>query len=141
VVIGYLIPMAYGPVASLGVWALAFGGFPNLEFVHSTADAFGMDGAADWFVILFFVVLTGTVDMMAGVVACPHGSGCRRSPPSRSRSASRRPGCGQPQPMDAVHFHALDDRQRVHQVDRPRLRLAFVVVGRGGRSVVLAEAP
>jgi len=40
VLIGYLIPIAYCLVASLGIWILGFGGFPNTEFVRTTADAF-----------------------------------------------------------------------------------------------------
>lgn len=67
VLVGYLIPIAYCLVASLGIWILGFGGFPNTEFVHSTAQAFGMDGAPDWIIIALFVVLQGTVGMIVGV--------------------------------------------------------------------------
>ncbi len=45
VLIGYLIPIAYCLVASLGIWLFGFGGFPNTEFVHQTAEAFGLGGA------------------------------------------------------------------------------------------------
>ncbi len=40
--IGYLIPVAYCLVASLGIWIHGFGGFPNTEFVRQTTDAFGL---------------------------------------------------------------------------------------------------
>jgi hypothetical protein len=32
VLIGYLVPIAYCLVASLGIWLLGFGGFPNTDF-------------------------------------------------------------------------------------------------------------
>ena len=60
VLIGYLIPIAYCLVASLGIWIFGFGGFPNSDFVQTTAEAFGLGGAPDWVVIALFVVLTGT---------------------------------------------------------------------------------
>ena len=69
VLIGYLIPIAYCLVASLGIWLFAFGGFPNTEFVRQTAEAFGLSGASDWVVIVMFVVLTGTTGMLSGVAA------------------------------------------------------------------------
>jgi membrane protease YdiL (CAAX protease family) len=69
VLIGYLIPIAYCLVASLGIWILGFGGFPNTEFVRTTADAFGLGEAPDWVVIAMFVVLTGTTGMLSGVAA------------------------------------------------------------------------
>jgi hypothetical protein len=37
IVIGYLIPIGYCLVASLGTWIIGFGGFPNLDFVDPTA--------------------------------------------------------------------------------------------------------
>jgi hypothetical protein len=55
VLIGYLIPIAYCLVASLGIWLFGFGGFPNTEFVHQTAETFGVAGAPDWVVIAIFV--------------------------------------------------------------------------------------
>jgi membrane protease YdiL (CAAX protease family) len=67
VLIGYLIPIAYCLVASLGIWIFGFGGFPNTEFVRQTAEAFGLGGAPDWVVIAMFVVLTGTTGMFTGV--------------------------------------------------------------------------
>jgi hypothetical protein len=75
VLIGYLIPIAYCLVASLGIWLFGFGGFPNTEFVRQTADAFGLGEAPDWVVIAMFVVLTGRL-------AC-----CRASSPPPARSA------------------------------------------------------
>jgi uncharacterized protein len=69
VLIGYLIPIAYCLVASLGIWILGFGGFPNTESVRPTADAFGFCEAPDWVVIAMFVVLTGTTGMLSGVAA------------------------------------------------------------------------
>ena len=41
VLIGYLIPIAYCLVASLGIWLFGFGGFPNTEFVRQTAALSG----------------------------------------------------------------------------------------------------
>jgi uncharacterized protein len=67
VLIGYPIPIAYCLVASLAIWILGFGGFPNSQFVRQTADAFGVGGAPDWAVIAMFVVLTGTTGMIAGI--------------------------------------------------------------------------
>ena len=69
VLIGYLIPIAYCLVASLGIWIFGSGGFPNTEFVQQTADAFGLGEAPDWVVIAMFVVLTGTTGMLSGVAA------------------------------------------------------------------------
>jgi len=69
VLIGYLIPIAYCLVASLGIWIFGFGGFPNSDFVQTTADAFGLGRAPDWVVIALFVVLTGTTGMVSGVAA------------------------------------------------------------------------
>jgi uncharacterized protein len=69
VLIGYLIPIIYCLVASLGIWIFGFGGFPNAEFVGETADAFGLSGAPEWLVIAMFVVLTGTTGMLSGVAA------------------------------------------------------------------------
>jgi hypothetical protein len=45
VLIGYLIPIAYCLVASLGTWLFGFGGFPNIDFVLQTAETFGLGGA------------------------------------------------------------------------------------------------
>jgi hypothetical protein len=67
VLIGYLIPIAYCLVASLGIWIFGFGGFPNSDFVQTTAEAFGLGRAPDWVVIALFVVLTGTTGMVSGV--------------------------------------------------------------------------
>jgi len=69
VLIGYLILIAYCLVASLGIWIFGFGGFPNSDFVQTTADAFGLGRAPDWVVIALFVVLTGTTGMVSGVAA------------------------------------------------------------------------
>ena len=69
VLIGYLIPIAYCLVASLGIWIFGFGGFPNSDFVQTTAEAFGLGGAPDGVVIALFVVLTGTTGMVSGVAA------------------------------------------------------------------------
>ena len=69
VLIGYLIPTAYCLVASLGIWIFGFGGFPNSDYVQTTAEAFGLGGAPDWVVIALFVVLTGTTGMVSGVAA------------------------------------------------------------------------
>jgi membrane protease YdiL (CAAX protease family) len=38
---GYLIPIAYCLIASLGTWLFGFGGFPNSEFLGQTAAAAG----------------------------------------------------------------------------------------------------
>jgi uncharacterized protein len=67
VLIGYLIPIAYCLVASLGIWIFGFGAFPNTDFVRQTAEAFGVGGAPHWVVIAMFVVLTGTTGMFTGV--------------------------------------------------------------------------
>jgi uncharacterized protein len=69
VVIGYLIPVAYCLVASLGTWLLGFGGFPNMNFLHQAADVLGLAGAPDWVVIAVFVVVQGTSGMVLGVGA------------------------------------------------------------------------
>jgi membrane protease YdiL (CAAX protease family) len=69
VLIGYLILIAYCLVASLGIWIFGFGGFPNSDFVQTTAEAFGLGRAPDWVVIALFVVLTGTTGMVSGVAA------------------------------------------------------------------------
>jgi uncharacterized protein len=67
--IGYVIPIIYCLVASLGIWILGFGGFPNAVFVRHAADSLGMPGAPQWFVTAFFVVLSGTVGMVPSVAA------------------------------------------------------------------------
>jgi len=67
VLIGYLVPIAYCLVASLGIWIFGLGGFPNTDFVRQTAESFGLGGAPDWVVIVMFVVLTGTTGMLTGV--------------------------------------------------------------------------
>jgi membrane protease YdiL (CAAX protease family) len=69
VLIGYLIPIVYCLVASLGTWLFGFGGFPNGDFVTTTAAGLGMPGAPAWVVIALFVALTGTTGMVAGVGA------------------------------------------------------------------------
>jgi uncharacterized protein len=69
VLIGYLIPIAYCLVASLGIWIFGFGGFPNTDFVRKTAAALGLGGTPDWIVIAMFVVLTGTIGVLSGVAA------------------------------------------------------------------------
>jgi membrane protease YdiL (CAAX protease family) len=69
VLIGYLIPVAYCLVASLGTWIAGIGGFPNTDFVHQAAGLFGLDGAPDWVIIAMFVVLQGTTGMISGVGA------------------------------------------------------------------------
>ncbi len=48
---------------------MGFGGFPNVEFVRTTAEALGLSGAPAWVVIALFVVLQGTTGMVAGVGA------------------------------------------------------------------------
>jgi membrane protease YdiL (CAAX protease family) len=67
VLIGYLIPIVYCLVASLGTWVFGFGGFPNTEFVGTTAETLGLTGTPDWIVIVVFVLLQGTVGMVTGV--------------------------------------------------------------------------
>lgn len=67
VLIGYLVPIVYCLVASLGIWILGFGGFPNTEFVRQTADSFGLGTAPEWVVIAMFALLTGTTGMLTGV--------------------------------------------------------------------------
>jgi uncharacterized protein len=67
--IGYVIPIIYCLAASLGIWILGFGGFPNTEFVRHAADSLGMSGAPQWSVIAFFVVLSGTAGMVPSVAA------------------------------------------------------------------------
>jgi uncharacterized protein len=67
VLIAYLVPIAYCLVASLGIWILGFGGFPNTDFVGQTAESFGFAAAPDWVVIAMFVALTGTTGMLYGV--------------------------------------------------------------------------
>ena len=90
VVIGYLIPIIYCLVASLGIWILGFGGFPNTDAVHQAAEALGY-GAPTWIVIAMFVVVQGTAGMVAGVLrpvrrSAGAGSWCRNWPRcSRSR--------------------------------------------------------
>ena len=69
VLIGYPVPIACCLVASLGIWILGFGGFPNTDFVRQTAESFGVGGAPDWVVIAMFVGLTGTTGMLSGVAA------------------------------------------------------------------------
>ena len=69
VLLGYLIPIVYCLVGSLGTWSFGFGGFPNVKFVHQVAEAFGLTGAPDWLVIVIFVLLQGTVGMMTSVAA------------------------------------------------------------------------
>ncbi|MET0756565.1 MAG: CPBP family intramembrane glutamic endopeptidase [Mycobacterium sp.] len=69
VVIGYLIPIIYCLVASLGIWIFGFGGFPNTDAVHQAAEALGLAGAPTWIVIAMFVVVQGTAGMVAGVGA------------------------------------------------------------------------
>jgi membrane protease YdiL (CAAX protease family) len=69
VLIGYLIPIVYCLVASLGTWLLGFGGFPNIAFVHQAAKAFGLTGAPDWLAIVTYVLLTGTVGMVTAVAS------------------------------------------------------------------------
>jgi uncharacterized protein len=54
-------------IASLGTWLLGFGGFPNTEFVHTTAESLGLTGTPDWIVIVLFVLLQGTTGMVTGV--------------------------------------------------------------------------
>jgi hypothetical protein len=39
--IGYLIPIAYCLLASIGLWIFGFGGFPNTEFVRRPLTASG----------------------------------------------------------------------------------------------------
>ena len=55
--IGYLIPVAYCLVASLVIWIVGIGGFPNSDFVHQAAGLLGLGGAPDWVIIAMFVVL------------------------------------------------------------------------------------
>jgi hypothetical protein len=57
ILIGYLIPIVYCLVASLATWLLGFGGFPNTEFVGTTAETLGLTGTPDWVVIVVFVLL------------------------------------------------------------------------------------
>ena len=90
VVIGYLIPIIYCLVASLGIWILGFGGFPNTDAVQQ-AEALGLAGAPTWIVIAMFVVVQGCRDG-GGVGAAAKrrsagaGSWCRNWPRcSRSR--------------------------------------------------------
>jgi membrane protease YdiL (CAAX protease family) len=67
IVIGYLIPIGYCLVASLGTWIIGFGGFPNLGFVDQTAGGLGIAGAPTWVIIVAFVVIQGTAGMLTGV--------------------------------------------------------------------------
>ena len=67
--IGYLIPVAYCLVASLVIWIVGIGGFPNSDFVHQAAGLLGLGGAPDWVIIAMFVVLQGTTGMISGVGA------------------------------------------------------------------------
>lgn len=67
--IGFLIPIAYCLVASLGTWILGFGGFPDTDFVRQTAQSYGLGGAPDWVVIAMFVALSGTTGMLYGVAS------------------------------------------------------------------------
>jgi CAAX protease family protein len=77
VLIGYLNPIIYCLVASLGIWIFGFGGFPNTEFVAKTAEGFGLSGVPDWVVIAMFVILTGTTGMLSGVAATGEEIGWR----------------------------------------------------------------
>ena len=69
VLIGYLIPVAYCLVASLVIWIVGIGGFPNSDFVHQAARLLGLGGAPDWVSIAMSVVLQGTTGMISGVGA------------------------------------------------------------------------
>jgi membrane protease YdiL (CAAX protease family) len=69
IVIGYLIPIAYCLVASLGIWIFGFGGFPNADTVQQAASSLGLSGASTWVVIAMFAAVTGTAAMIAGVGA------------------------------------------------------------------------
>jgi hypothetical protein len=60
VLLGYLIPIAYCLVASLGTWSLGFGGFPNVEFVHQMAETLGLTGTPDWLVIITYGIVTSS---------------------------------------------------------------------------------
>ena len=62
VLIGYLIPIAYCLVASLGIWIFGFSGFPNTDFVRQAAEGFGSGGAPNWVVIAMFVVFLHASD-------------------------------------------------------------------------------
>jgi hypothetical protein len=52
--IGYLVPIAYCVMASLCIWLSGVGGFPDMDFVHRTAESFGLGGAPTWVVIAVF---------------------------------------------------------------------------------------
>jgi len=57
VLIGYLTPIAYLPGRVARNMLLGFGGFPNTDFVNSTAHTLGLTGTPDWIVIVVFVLL------------------------------------------------------------------------------------
>jgi len=67
--IGYLIPIAYCVVASLGIWLLGFGGFPNTGTVNSWAHAAGVAELPTWLRVSLFIVATGTTGMLVGAAA------------------------------------------------------------------------
>lgn len=64
---GYLIPIAYCLVASIGIWVLGFGGFPNLDFVKTASEAMGLQSLSVWLFIAIYVVIIGTTGMVTGV--------------------------------------------------------------------------
>jgi hypothetical protein len=129
VLIGYLIPIGYCLVASLGTWVFGFGGFPTGEFVQATADTMGLGGAPSWVVIALFVVLSGTTGKVAGVGAAageeigwrgllvpelarvlPHALGQLEFQPSgRSRHGSSRHGGHVPRRHRGALRHATPD--------------------------------
>ena len=64
--IGYLIPVACCLVASLVIWIVGIGCFPNSDFVHQAAGLLGLGGAPDWVIIAMFVGLQGTTGRSRG---------------------------------------------------------------------------
>ena len=64
VLLGYLIPIAYCLVASLGTWLFGFRRLPERRVRRQTAESFGVGGAPDWVVIAMFVALTGTTGIL-----------------------------------------------------------------------------
>jgi hypothetical protein len=144
VLIGYLIPIAYCLLASLGIWIFGFGGFPNTEFVRQTADSFGLGGAPDWVVIAMFVVLTGTTGMFTGVAVATGEDRLARCRPSAvvlAADVHRRRGGDQLR----AGLASAEDRQLVaahlsHEVDRRRPRSGNCCRRRSRRRRVLAQA-
>lgn len=61
--LSYIIPIVYSVVAYVPIWLTGLGGFPNHEFVHAMAKAFGWKNLPEGLVIAFSTLLIGTIGM------------------------------------------------------------------------------